>query len=139
VRCPRVALSTDIIVGFPGETEVEFAATLELLEQVKYDEIFSFTYSPRSQTVSAKLYDDDIPDGIKKERLTRVQSLQREITLRKNRQRIAQRSDHGTHALKSHRQCVWAGETDGRSADGLHHRRHRHLADRRAGGGRCCF
>jgi tRNA-2-methylthio-N6-dimethylallyladenosine synthase len=88
VRCPRVALSTDIIVGFPGETEVEFAATLELLEQVKYDEIFSFTYSPRSQTVSAKLYDDDIPDGIKKERLTRVQSLQREITLRKNRQRI---------------------------------------------------
>ena len=87
-RCPGVALSTDIIVGFPGETEEEFAATLELLEQLKYDEIFSFTYSPRPQTVSAKLYDDDIPDGIKKERLTRVQNLQRVITLRKNRERI---------------------------------------------------
>jgi tRNA-2-methylthio-N6-dimethylallyladenosine synthase len=87
-RCPGVALSTDIIVGFPGETEAEFAATLELLKQVKYDEIFSFTYSPRPQTVAAKLYDDDIPDGIKRERLTRVQNLQREITLRKNRERI---------------------------------------------------
>jgi tRNA-2-methylthio-N6-dimethylallyladenosine synthase len=87
-RCPEVALSTDIIVGFPGETDAEFAATLELLEQVKYDEIFSFTYSPRPQTVAAKMYDDDIPDGIKKERLTRVQGLQREITLRMNRERI---------------------------------------------------
>lgn len=87
-RCPGVALSTDIIVGFPGETEAEFAATLELLEQVKYDEIFSFTYSPRPQTVAAKRYDDDIPDGIKKERLTQVQSLQRGITLGKNRERI---------------------------------------------------
>lgn len=87
-RCPGVALSTDIIVGFPGETEAEFAATLELLEQLKYDEIFSFTYSRRPQTVAAKLYDDDIPDGIKRERLTRVQNLQREITLRKNRERI---------------------------------------------------
>ncbi len=87
-RCPGVALSTDIIVGFPGETEAEFATTLELLEQVKYDEIFSFTYSSRPQTVAAKLYDDDIPDGIKKERLTRVQNLQRGITLRKNRERI---------------------------------------------------
>jgi tRNA-2-methylthio-N6-dimethylallyladenosine synthase len=87
-HCPGVALSSDIIVGFPGETEAEFAATLELLKQVKYDEIFSFTYSPRPQTVAAKLYDDDIPDGIKKERLTRVQNLQREITLRKNRERI---------------------------------------------------
>ena len=87
-RCPEVAISTDIIVGFPGETETEFAATLELLEQVKYDEIYSFTYSPRPQTVAAKLYDDDIPDGIKKERLTRVQNLQRGIALCKNRERI---------------------------------------------------
>ena len=87
-RCPGVALSTDIIAGFPGETEAEFAETLELLEQVKYDEIFSFTYSPRPQTVAAKLYEDDISIEIKKERLTRVQGLQREIGLGKNRERI---------------------------------------------------
>jgi len=87
-RRPEVALSTDIIVGFPGETDEEFGATLELLEQVGYDEIYSFTYSPRPQTVSAKLYDDGIPDDTKRDRLSRVQSLQREISLRKNRERI---------------------------------------------------
>jgi tRNA-2-methylthio-N6-dimethylallyladenosine synthase len=89
-RCPRVALSTDIIVGFPGETEREFESTLELLQQVEYDEIFSFMYSPRPQTVSAKLYNDDIPEEIKKDRLKRVQSLQRGVSLRKNRDRIGE-------------------------------------------------
>lgn len=84
-RCPNVALSTDIIVGFPGETDAEFAETLELLELLEYDEIFSFAYSPRPQTVSAKLYADDIPQSTKKERLTEVQTLQRKISLAKNR------------------------------------------------------
>jgi tRNA-2-methylthio-N6-dimethylallyladenosine synthase len=87
-RRPDVALSTDIIVGFPGETDDEFADTLEMLAQVKYDEIYSFMYSPRPQTVSAKLYDDDVGDEIKRGRLNEVQSLQREISLRKNRQTI---------------------------------------------------
>jgi tRNA-2-methylthio-N6-dimethylallyladenosine synthase len=87
-RCPKVALSTDIIVGFPGETDAEFEQTLELLREVEYDEIFSFVYSPRPQTVSAKIYDDDIPDDVKKERLKRVQTLQQGISLAKNRLRI---------------------------------------------------
>jgi tRNA-2-methylthio-N6-dimethylallyladenosine synthase len=87
-RCPNVALSTDIIVGFPGETDAEFANTLEMLRQVEYDEIFSFMYSPRPQTVSAKIYGDDVADAIKKARLQEVQSLQREISLRKNRESI---------------------------------------------------
>lgn len=87
-RCPKVSLSTDIIVGFPGETDGEFEETLEMLEQVEYDEIFSFTYSPRPQTVSAKLYDNDIAEEIKKQRLKRVQSLQQAISLRKNRDKI---------------------------------------------------
>jgi len=92
-RCPKVVFSTDIIVGFPRETDAEFEQTLELLESVKYDEIYSFMYSPRPQTVSAKLYDDDVPIGVKKERLTRVQTLQREISLGKNRQRIGEREE----------------------------------------------
>jgi tRNA-2-methylthio-N6-dimethylallyladenosine synthase len=87
-RCPEVALSTDIIVGFPGETDAEFEATLEMLEHVEYDEIYSFVYSPRPQTVSAKIYDDDITEDVKKERLERVQTLQHVISLKKNRQRI---------------------------------------------------
>ena len=87
-RCPEVALSTDIIVGFPGETDEEFDATLELLERVGYDEIYSFMYSPRPQTVSAKIYEDDVSGHVKKERLTKVQKFQREISLAKNRRRI---------------------------------------------------
>ncbi|MGH7817195.1 MAG: tRNA (N6-isopentenyl adenosine(37)-C2)-methylthiotransferase MiaB [Candidatus Binatia bacterium] len=87
-RCPEVALSTDIIVGFPGETDREFDQTLELLQLVEYDEIYSFKYSPRPQTVSAKLYDDDTGDDVKRERLKRVQTLQQGISLAKNRQRI---------------------------------------------------
>ncbi len=87
-RCPEVSLSTDIIVGFPGESDAEFECTLELLRKVKYDEIFSFMYSPRPQTVSAKLYADDISDEVKRERLQRVQALQKEISLTKNRQKI---------------------------------------------------
>ena len=87
-RCPEVALSTDIIVGFPGESDEEFENTLELLGQLEYDEIFSFMYSPRPQTVSAKLYVDDVPEEVKKERLQRVLSLQQGISLRKNREKI---------------------------------------------------
>ena len=87
-RCPEVALSTDIIVGFPGETDEEFDATLELLERVGYDEIYSFMYSARPQTVSAKIYEDDVSGHVKKERLTKVQNFQREISLAKNRRRI---------------------------------------------------
>jgi tRNA-2-methylthio-N6-dimethylallyladenosine synthase len=87
-RCPNVALSSDIIVGFPGESDNEFVQTLELLERVQYDEIYSFTYSPRPQTVSAKIYTDDIPSDVKKERLKIVQALQQQISLKKNRSRI---------------------------------------------------
>lgn len=87
-RCPKVALSTDIIVGFPGETEAEFEATLEILREVEYDEIYAFSFSPRPQTVAAKIYPDDVPSEIKKRRLERVLSLQHEISLRKNKEKI---------------------------------------------------
>jgi tRNA-2-methylthio-N6-dimethylallyladenosine synthase len=89
-RCPEVALSTDIIVGFPGETDDDFERTLELLGQVEYHEIYSFMYSPRTQTVSAKLYNDDVPEEKKKERLKYVQNVQQEISLRKNKEKIGQ-------------------------------------------------
>ncbi len=61
---------------------------MELLELVEYDEIYAFTYSPRPQTVSAKIYDDNVPDDVKKTRLQQVQMLQHEISLVKNRRRI---------------------------------------------------
>ena len=87
-RCSEVALSTDIIVGFPGETDGDFERTLELLGELEYDEIYSFMYSPRTHTVSAKLYNDDIPEDVKKDRLKRVQTFQQGISLKKNKQKI---------------------------------------------------
>jgi tRNA-2-methylthio-N6-dimethylallyladenosine synthase len=75
---PELALSTDIIVGFPGETEAEFAETLDVLESVRFAGIFSFCYSPRPRTAAA-LYDDDVPLEVKKRRLTEVQQAQKRI------------------------------------------------------------
>jgi len=78
-----IALSTDIIVGFPGETEEDFAATLSLLDEVEYDSIFSFKYSRRPNTPALAL-GDQIPDEEKGRRLTILQERQRAIQLRRN-------------------------------------------------------
>ena len=77
---PDIALSTDIIVGFSGETEAEHEATLSLLDEVRYDFIYSFTYSPRPHTPASKSLADDVPAGLKKRRLHAVQQFQAEIT-----------------------------------------------------------
>lgn len=79
--CPDIRLSSDIIVGFPGETEEDFAATMSLLEQVRYAEIYSFIYSPRSGTAAADIK-DDTPAKVKQERFERMLTLQQEISRR---------------------------------------------------------
>jgi tRNA-2-methylthio-N6-dimethylallyladenosine synthase len=84
--CPGLAVSTDIIVGFPGETEEEFGATMDLLEEVRYDSIYSFAYSPRPKTTAALYFKDDVPEEQKRERLKRLQNLQDKITQEKNRE-----------------------------------------------------
>jgi tRNA-2-methylthio-N6-dimethylallyladenosine synthase len=78
-----IALSTDIIVGFPGESEQDFEMTLGLLDEVEYDSIFSFKYSPRPNT-SALSREDHIPDEEKGRRLTILQEKQRAIQVRRN-------------------------------------------------------
>jgi tRNA-2-methylthio-N6-dimethylallyladenosine synthase len=83
-RRPGVALSTDIIVGFPGETEADFADTLEILQEVEYDDIYAFGYSPRPHTVANKLFADDVTGEAKGRRLDEVLRLQAEISRRKN-------------------------------------------------------
>ena len=76
----RFALSTDFIVGFPGETDEDFEGTMQVLETVKYDTSFSFIYSPRPGTPALRLK-DDIPHSVKLARLTRLQARQKELTL----------------------------------------------------------
>ena len=73
-RVPNVVLSTDIIVGFPGETEEEFEDTLDVVRKVNYEQIFMFIYSPREGTVAAKR-DDQIPEEIKHQRFDRLKDL----------------------------------------------------------------
>ncbi len=75
---PEICLSTDVIVGFPGETEKEFEETLNVLKQVRFTNLYSFRYSPRPFTRAAGL-PDDIPPEEKRRRLEEVQRLQREI------------------------------------------------------------
>ncbi len=87
-RRPGVALSTDIIVGFPGESEAEFADTLEILREVEYDDIYAFGYSPRPHTAANKLFADDIAEEVKRARLDKVLRLQAEISRRKNLARV---------------------------------------------------
>ncbi len=70
---PDIAISTDLIVGFPGETEAEFAQTLKLVEEIGFDQSFSFIYSRRPGTPAANLA-DDTSDAVKHERLTRLQA-----------------------------------------------------------------
>jgi tRNA-2-methylthio-N6-dimethylallyladenosine synthase len=78
-----IAISTDIIVGFPGETWEDFEATLDLLEQIEYDSVFSFKYSRRPNTAALAL-DDQIPEEEKTRRLAIVQERQRAIQVRRN-------------------------------------------------------
>ena len=87
-RRPDMAISTDMIVGFPGETEAEFEETLAITREIEYDDMFTFTYSPRPRTVAAKVYEDDVPDEVKGDRCRRLQELQKSISLRKNRSLI---------------------------------------------------
>jgi tRNA-2-methylthio-N6-dimethylallyladenosine synthase len=87
--CPDIALSTDVMVGFPGETEADFQDTLKLLEQVQFDMLFSFRYSDRPYAKAAH-FPDKIGEEDKARRLVELQALQAEITLHKNQAEIGQ-------------------------------------------------
>jgi tRNA-2-methylthio-N6-dimethylallyladenosine synthase len=83
-RIPDLALSTDVIVGFPGETDTDFAATETLVARVRYDSAFLFKYSPREGTRAGK-WEDDVPDDEKARRLERLVALQEAIGAEINR------------------------------------------------------
>ncbi len=76
--CPEATISTDIIVGFPGESDVDFEDTLDVMKQVKFDQIFSFKYSPRPET-EAQHFTNIVEEEVASARLTFLQSLHNEI------------------------------------------------------------
>jgi len=84
---PDIAFTSDIIVGFPGETDDDFEMTMKLLDEVRYDGIFSFKYSKRPGTAALKL-SGHLPEDVKEARLARVLDTQQEISVRKNKEQV---------------------------------------------------
>jgi tRNA-2-methylthio-N6-dimethylallyladenosine synthase len=91
-RVPGIAITSDLIVGFPGETEEDFERTLDLVRRIQYDNLFAYTYSPRPGT-SALKFGDTVPEEVKKERHTRLMELQTSIQAAKNRAQVGKIED----------------------------------------------
>jgi tRNA-2-methylthio-N6-dimethylallyladenosine synthase len=85
---PGVSLSTDIIAGFCGETEEEHNATMTLMAEVEYDLAYMFAYSERERTLAHRKYEDDVPEKVKKRRLSEIISQQMEIQEKRNKNEI---------------------------------------------------
>jgi tRNA-2-methylthio-N6-dimethylallyladenosine synthase len=84
---PDLALTTDLIVGFPGETDAEFEETLTAVEEVGFDGAFTFVYSPRAGTEAAGM-PDQVPDEVKRERIERLVHVVQRIAAERNRRRV---------------------------------------------------
>jgi tRNA-2-methylthio-N6-dimethylallyladenosine synthase len=110
---PDVALSTDMIVGFPGETDEDFAQTLSLTASVGYHSMFSFKYSARPNTLAEKRYADDVPEDEKTRRIVALQALQREIQGRLNAGLVGQTVDVLVDAASRRRDTELSGRTSG--------------------------
>ena len=83
-NCPSIAITADVIVGFPGEEEEDFHETLDLMEKVRFDDLFSFKYSPRKGTRAAQ-FQDQVETEVKERWLAVLQERQKEITFEKNK------------------------------------------------------
>ncbi len=90
-KIPDAALSTDIIVGFPTETDAEFEDTFKVMKQAEFDQAFIFKYSERKGTVASKKYPDDVSEEKKTERTMTLNNLQKEVMFKKNCAHIGQR------------------------------------------------
>jgi tRNA-2-methylthio-N6-dimethylallyladenosine synthase len=111
---PDLALTTDVIVGFPGETDEDFEQTMSLLEEVKFVGSFSFKYSPRPGTPALKLEArDPVPEAVASARLTRYQDAQRRLSLAWHRSLEGQTVPVLVHGWSAHDPGVVMGRTSG--------------------------
>ena len=109
---PNCSITTDIIVGFPGETEEEFKATLDIMKKVNFDSAFMFKYSARPGTKAVE-YSDQIRESVKQRRLESVIELQKKITLIKNKMLIGKKVQVLVEKESKKSSKQWAGRTDG--------------------------
>ncbi|GAB4320853.1 MAG: tRNA (N6-isopentenyl adenosine(37)-C2)-methylthiotransferase MiaB [Candidatus Zixiibacteriota bacterium] len=110
---PGVTLTTDIICGFPTETDEEFAETEEVMRAVQFDSAFIFKYSERQGTIAHKLWADDVPDDIKSRRVSHLVELQREISLSRHRSMIGQTVRVLVEGVSRKNNNEWKARTDG--------------------------
>ncbi len=108
---PNVGISTDIIVGFPGENEAEFQETLDMMEVVKFDSAFTFKYSSRPGTKAAE-FDDHVPEDEKQHRLERLIDMQQKHTLFRNKAIIGRVEMVLVEKESKRSKKQWAGRTD---------------------------
>jgi tRNA-2-methylthio-N6-dimethylallyladenosine synthase len=108
---PDVSLSTDMIVGFPGETVRDFEETLTLTELVGYHSMFSFKYSPRPNTLADKRMIDDVSEEEKTRRIIALQQLQRSVQSTLNERMIGSRVDVLVDAASRRRDTELSGRT----------------------------
>ena len=111
-KMPDVAVTSDIIVGFPGETEEDFEATLDMLRRVKFDMLYSFIYSPRKGTPAAEM-EDQIPAEVKSARFERLLAVQNEIALKKNLPLVGKTVRVLCDGISKTNDKVYSGRTDG--------------------------
>ncbi|SMF79267.1 tRNA (N6-isopentenyl adenosine(37)-C2)-methylthiotransferase MiaB [Pseudobacteriovorax antillogorgiicola] len=108
---PEMAISTDLIVGFPGETDEQFEDTLKLVEELRYSFIFAFKYSPRKGTAAARFL-DQVPEEVKSERLARLNDLQNRITIELNEQEIGRKRKVLCHYESKKEPGIFYGRTE---------------------------
>jgi tRNA-2-methylthio-N6-dimethylallyladenosine synthase len=110
---PNVVLTTDMIVGFPGETRVDFEETIALTAEVRYESMYSFKYSPRPNTLALKRYPDDISREEKTSRIVALQALQRDIQIELHTAALETRVDVLVDSVSRRRDWELSGRTSG--------------------------
>ncbi len=111
-KMPDVTLTSDIIVGFPGETEEDFEGTLSMLRTVGFDMLYSFIYSPRKGTPAAKM-EEQIPHNVQSARFERLLALQNQIGLEKNQQLVGKTVRVLCDGVSKNNAALYAGRTEG--------------------------
>ena len=111
-RIPDLVISTDLIVGFPTETEQDFEQTLSLMREVRFDSIFSFLYSPRKGTPAAEM-DGQVPEEVKRDRMKRLLDLQESISLSRNEALVGRILPVLTEGISKSDPSAYTGRTEG--------------------------
>ncbi|MGH3039220.1 MAG: tRNA (N6-isopentenyl adenosine(37)-C2)-methylthiotransferase MiaB, partial [Gaiellaceae bacterium] len=107
---PDLALTTDIIVGFPGETEDDFRETLEVVEEVRFDGAYTFVYSPRQGTEAAAMT-DQVPEEVKRERIERLIEVVQRVARERNEERVGRVEEVLIEGPSRTEPTLWRGRT----------------------------